>query len=798
MTMMHRSVAILALFLALAAAAQLAPSGDTTAAPSPGIAPRVTTSDTVPEEAREALARGRYWRASRILRDYLRAAPRAEPATILLAARAEAGLGRWDRVETLLADRPWLDREEGGLGWSLLGRSRLAQGRRDQAELDLARYLEIAPDTSTRQRGIAEIRRGLAAAGAGGRAEAQQAFDSARTLLPQIADWIAILAARSAAEFGDTAGVERELAATDPVLARDWGWAARIEAYEEAGDARGAIAAAGRATRELEDDGRRAGAWTRLGRLQLARGDTAAARDAFRNSIGAAPLHPDAVTAARTMSTLPGLTPTDRLRIGKLYLRHGNPQRAEEGIRAYLDSGAGGPAERLRLRLDLGRALFDAREYERAERYLLDLSEESGVPGEVGASALYYAGRAQYRQGREDKGRTTLASISERFPGTEAGARGSYLVADLDHDAGRLAQAAAGYRVTTETAPEIYEAGLSMMRLAGIEWQAGRIDAAADIYESYRDRFPRGRRIDQATYWAARAHETLGQDSLARVRYREARGVDPLSYYGLLAAEALGVAPLEGVLAESPATDSAVRGQVERAMDRLDLLRELELSAEEDYEVGRLRTRFQDRDGFAYAVAEALNARGHTVNGIRLGWAIKEEESSWNRRLLEIVFPFPYREIIVAEARTRGLDPHVVAGLIRRESLFQPRAVSSAGAIGLMQVMPNTGRTLARQAAVANFSPELLKEPEINVHLGTLYLRQQMERYGGRLPHVLSAYNAGPHRVTRWSSFPEFEDDHLFTERIPFRETRDYVRAVESHIRVYRALYGGAAAAPGT
>jgi soluble lytic murein transglycosylase len=402
---------------------------------------------------------------------------------------------------------------------------------------------------------------------------------------------------------------------------------------------------------------------------------------------------------------------------------------------------------------------------------------------------MYYAGRAQYRQGQSDAGRSTLASIADRYPGTEDGARGRYLVADLDHDAGRLDAASAGYRATTEAAPEIFEAGLSMMRLAGIEWQAGSVEDAAAIYEDYRARFPSGRRIEQATFWAGRAYRTLGRDSLARERFRQTRGIDPLSYYGLLAAEELGVDPLDGVLAESPPLNPGVGDQVERAMARLDLLRELELASEEDYEVGRLRSRFQARDGFAYAVAEALNARGHTVNGVRLGWALKEEERAWNRRLLKVVYPFPYGEIILAEARSRDLDPWLVAGLIRRESLFQPRAVSSAGAIGLMQVMPNTGRELARRAGVRNFSPELLKDPEINVHLGTLYLRQQMDRYDERLPRVLSAYNAGPHRVTRWSDFPEFADDRLFTERIPYRETREYVQAVESHIRIYRALY---------
>ncbi|MEN8374942.1 MAG: transglycosylase SLT domain-containing protein [Gemmatimonadota bacterium] len=795
---MHRSVVILALFVALAAATQLrTPDQGGRASAEASGSGALVWADTLPEEAREALERGRYWRASRILREYLAQVPEPEPATVLLAARAEAGLGRWDRVESLLADRPWLDEEAGGLGWSLLGRSRLLQGERDQAELDLARFLEITPDTSKRARGIAEIQRGMAAAGAGGRDEARQAFDSARTLLPEIADWIAVLAARAAAEFGDTASVEVELGSTDPVLALDWGWEVRIDAYEAAGDVAGAALAAERAARELDNAGRRASAWTRLGGLRLMRGDTTAALEALRNGIGAAPRHPNAVPAARLLATIPDLTPNDHLLIGRLYMRHGNPRRGEEGIRSYLDAGATEGGERMRLRLELGRALFNGRQYANAERNMLDLAGESGIPGDIGATALYYAGRAQYRQGRSSEGRSTLSSITERFPGTEAGARGRYLVADLDHDAGRLRAAAIGYRATTDAAPDIYESGLSMMRLAGIAWQDGKVAQAAEIYEDYRVRFPTGRRVDQATFWAARGYEELGRDSLARERYRQARRADPLSYYGLLAADALGEEPLAGALAESPPRDAAIEQQVERAMERLDLLRELDLSDEEDYEVGRLRRRFQDRDGFDYAVAEALIARGHTINGVRLGWAIKDDEGVWNRRMLEIVFPFPYREVVVAEARGRGLDPFVVAGLIRRESLFQPGAVSSAGAIGLMQVLPTTGRSLAREAGVRNFSPDLLKEPEINVHLGTLYLRQQMDRYDQRLPRVLSAYNAGPHRVTRWSTFPEFEDDRLFTERIPFRETREYVRAVESHIHVYRALYGAAAASSG-
>ncbi len=114
---------------------------------------------------------------------------------------------------------------------------------------------------------------------------------------------------------------------------------------------------------------------------------------------------------------------------------------------------------------------------------------------------------------------------------------------------------------------------------------------------------------------------------------------------------------------------------------------------------------------------------------------------------------------------------------------------SGAGAIGLMQIMPPTGRTLARAAGPENFEPELLRQPEVNVHLGTRYLRGMLDRFDGQLPLVLSAYNAGPTRAERWKDLPEARDAELFIDRIPYNETREYVRKVLVHRALYQALY---------
>jgi soluble lytic murein transglycosylase len=146
--------------------------------------------------------------------------------------------------------------------------------------------------------------------------------------------------------------------------------------------------------------------------------------------------------------------------------------------------------------------------------------------------------------------------------------------------------------------------------------------------------------------------------------------------------------------------------------------------------------------------------------------------------------------MIRAEAAEHGLNPYVLAALIRQESLCEERATSPVGARGLMQIMPATGAHLAREAGIEDFDPELLYAPEVNVYLGTRYVAQHSREYDGSLPSIFSAYNAGAHRVERWAAYPEYRDEELFTERIPFRETRDYVKILSRYYATYAGLYG--------
>lgn len=782
---MTRYLLMFALFVvAVAGPARWAPGGAATAS-------TVHPDPDVPEEVEAAARQGRYWRASRILGQHLAAVSDTTPETILYASRMSAGWGDWETVGRLLDGRAWLDTLEAGAGWGLLGRSRLARGRYAAAGVALGRYLAVS-DAQDPERGVAHLRRGIALGNAGDTPAALAAFDSAAALLPWFDDWTQLLAAEAAAAGGDTAALRVRLAASEPGLARDRGWRLRVDAARKAGDPLAARRAALDATTTLSSAGDRAAAWSVLGELRVEAGDSARAREAFRSAMEAAPGSVGAVDAARGMS---GLSPSaaEWRTIARVYARHGNHARAADGFDRYLAAGAGTAAERARVRLELGEARFNAGRYAEAERGLLDLAEDDIAPA-IAAEAMYLAGRARYRQGRTADGLATFAAMADRFPDQEATARGLYLLADLKHDDQAVADARRWYRRAADAAPALNEAGLALMRLAGLAWLDGEHAEAVKIWEEYRGQHPDGRRAAQATYWAARGYAELGRDSLAQRRFREVRRMDPVSYYGALSAAELGEAVLAVEMGPSPASDSAMDATIRAGLRRVDLLESLDRRDDLVHEVERLRRHVERTDGGDYALAEALNERGYTLTAISMGWDIRRRESAWNPRLLRIIYPFPFQDLVVPESRERGLDPYLVAGLIRRESAFNPTVSSSAGAIGLMQIMPETGRTLARAAGLRDYEPGLLRQPEVNVHLGVRYLEELQRRFGEHdLPLVLSAYNAGPNRAVRWREMPEIRDPLLFTERIPYNETRDYVRNVVLHRALYRELYPGLA-----
>jgi len=160
--------------------------------------------------------------------------------------------------------------------------------------------------------------------------------------------------------------------------------------------------------------------------------------------------------------------------------------------------------------------------------------------------------------------------------------------------------------------------------------------------------------------------------------------------------------------------------------------------------------------------------------------------------VLRRVFPIPFAHEIEAAAAESGLDPFLVAALVRVESRFNPRAVSPRGARGLMQVMPDTGQWIAGQLGLTGFHPDWLFEPALNLRMGAWYLRMLLDQFGDRPVVALAAYNAGRTRVQEWLNEGRWNGQADSLADIPFAETRNHVQRVLAALEAYTWLYDGA------
>jgi soluble lytic murein transglycosylase len=154
-----------------------------------------------------------------------------------------------------------------------------------------------------------------------------------------------------------------------------------------------------------------------------------------------------------------------------------------------------------------------------------------------------------------------------------------------------------------------------------------------------------------------------------------------------------------------------------------------------------------------------------------------------------LYYPYQYRQTIEANAAIYGVDPLLVAAVIRVESKFNPDAVSRMGALGLMQIMPTTAEWIASQIGFTDFQEEMLLDPEINIRLGTWYLANLAKEFDGRTDVVIAAYNGGRGQVNRWLEEGIWDGKYNNRANIPFPETRNFLFKVRTAYRQYQKLY---------
>jgi len=384
-----------------------------------------------------------------------------------------------------------------------------------------------------------------------------------------------------------------------------------------------------------------------------------------------------------------------------------------------------------------------------------------------------------------------LNEVAAAFPGTPVAEEALYSLATFFQKDALFTEAAPYYRQLVDQFPDGPYAESAAMRAAFESLRAGRAAEAAPPLETMarRAKSPAG-----FLYWAGMARLRNGETDRGAVLLSETALRFRNTWYGSLAASELArllpatAAPATRVSSVPPAArPEELPGPMKARLRQLLLVG---FNAEAIDEIKALGSASAALEARALIEADRGDLRSAIVYMKRARPEfIAAEIKDLPAYVWTTIYPLKHGESLKTASLKENLDPALVAALICQESTFDERARSVVGARGLMQIMPYTGRPLARELGV-RFTPKILNEPETSLTFGTRYFRQMMERFDSRPEAALAAYNAGPHRVEKWlAPNPQMRSDE-FAESIPFSETRAYVMIILGARDQYRRLYG--------
>ncbi|MCU1264223.1 MAG: Soluble lytic murein transglycosylase and related regulatory protein [Acidobacteria bacterium] len=433
--------------------------------------------------------------------------------------------------------------------------------------------------------------------------------------------------------------------------------------------------------------------------------------------------------------------------------------------------------------------------------------------GETRAEALYNLTQTYARARQWPQVHTTIEEMRRAFPKSSWTPRAITNAGQIADEAKVSSEAVNLYRTAVNAFPGSAEVAQAQFNLAWAAHDAKNFQESARqltehlAYYADKNTDNRGR----AGYWAARDSETSGKVAEARALYAAMQGRYDANWYGYLAKQRLDAMTRGGNTApQSFAADSLIGratanlqtvtvaeetagAEADAAITRADQLSNIGLDdwALEEMARASEAAPFSPRINLATArIYRNQEDNVRALNILKKSYPdysqMKPEELT--RDEWDVFYPLAYWDIISQESRVRNLDPFQVAGLIRQETVFNPRSRSGAAAYGLMQVLVPTGRLTAKKYGVERaITADALYEPRLNIQLGTAYLRDQVDKFG-RIEYVAAAYNAGPMRVPQWrASLPAEMDE--WAEAVPFKETRLYIQGVVRNRLQYERLY---------
>jgi soluble lytic murein transglycosylase len=368
-------------------------------------------------------------------------------------------------------------------------------------------------------------------------------------------------------------------------------------------------------------------------------------------------------------------------------------------------------------------------------------------------------------------------------------------------------QALDAFRELQQRFPTGSKASYAHWKAAWLTLRQGRNDQAKKEFEEQIALYPSSNETSAALYWRARLAEEDNQFGMARAYYQKLSDRYRNYYYAELGRQRLQKLPA--------APDDMERYTLLDHISPLDHTEKIEVSEPPADNLHLQKAELLGNGGLVDFAVRELQAAATAEGG---NWGPSEtaqlyidtghfdraievmkrsvpsyfavEIDTLPRLYWEALFPRPYWNDLKRFSVANGLDPYLVASLIRQESEFNPAAVSRANAVGLMQLLPRTGKLVAHEENLRRYNASQLFTPEMNLRLGTRYFRGMVDQFGGSFEYALAAYNAGTDRVEEWMGQGKYRDQQEFVESIPFTETREYVQAILRNASVYRQLYG--------
>lgn len=457
-----------------------------------------------------------------------------------------------------------------------------------------------------------------------------------------------------------------------------------------------------------------------------------------------------------------------------------------------------------RARLWSGVSHFQRRDYRRAISLLSPLGQDHSLHS---AEALYWIGRSYARVDDREKAITTWARLVDAYPNSPFTAESLYLMALQYSDDGKPKRAVQALTRLLRDHPSSQFADAALWTRAWIHYrQSALSEALADLQRLHARGASDSRFQVQALYWQGRVLEGLKKRGKAVAAYRGLLSThSDENYYAEQtrlrlktleprAVPALTLAsPSERPADPAPCTLSPQPCSSEAAKARL--LKELNLREEASEEFWALAGRYTEDRGLLHEACSALLDLGYLDKSVAIAKRLLRPLYARSRpaepvpRYWEFLYPLGYWGLVQGQSAQYALDPYLVVALIREESAFSERVVSSSGAVGLMQLLPTTANHLVN-AKGSSGDPTKLDAPANNIAIGTRYLAMMLEEFKGNWARALAAYNAGPNQVRRWLGRLGDRTDDEFIEEIPFSETRAYVKRVLGSYYRYRVQYG--------